>query len=95
MANSMPHSKGMDPQFLGFLHYQWRQPVYYLDCDQSFPASTERPGYFLGPAAVTNQEIFRSVVRAEDNPAQPNSLTLLNVPGITIRGEVWTPFRRI
>ena len=77
--------KGWTPDISAFLHYRWRQPVYYLDCDQSFPASKECPGYFLGPAhhvgdaltyriwdAVTNQEICRSVVRAADDPAQPN-----------------------
>ena len=77
--------KGWTPDISAFLHYRWRQPIYYLDCDQSFPASKERPGYFLGPAhhvgdaltyrvrdAVTKQEICRSVVRAADDPSQPN-----------------------
>lgn len=77
--------KGWTPDISAFLHYRWRQPVYYLDCDQSFPSSKERPGYFLGPAhhvgdaltyrvrdAVTHQEIYRSVVRAADDPTKPN-----------------------
>ena len=30
-----------------FLYYRFRQPVYYLDVDQAFPKSHERPGYWI------------------------------------------------
>ena len=68
-----------------FLYYRFRQPVYYLDVDQAFPKSQERPGYWINVSnhvgdaltfvirdAVTNRKIHKSVVRPADDPNMPN-----------------------
>ena len=73
------------PDISPWLCYHFWQPVYYLDLEQTFPDSRERPGYFvevsenIGDAltfevrdAVTNHKVAKSVVRPANDPGIPN-----------------------
>ena len=83
--NPFTKRHGYTKDISGFLHYRFRQPVYYLEMNDSYPSSKERPGYWIGVSenvgdaltyivrdAVTNKRVHKSVVRPADDPSMPN-----------------------
>lgn len=82
-----PHAKrtGETPDISAFLYYRFRQPIYYLDVNQAFPKSKERPGYWINVSknvgdaltfvvrdVITNKRVHKSVVRAADDSGMRN-----------------------
>ena len=77
---------GETPDISSLLSFRWYDDVFYLDADETFPHSKEKPGKFVGIAENcgdamtyliltedTKQVIARSVVRRADNPFAPNA----------------------
>ena len=52
LGGKVPHTKrtGDTVDISPFLYFRYRQPVFYLDVDQAFPKSRERPGYWINVA---------------------------------------------
>ena len=76
---------GDTPDISHLLCFYWMEPVLYLDPNEKFPASKEKPGYFVGFAECTGDALTfkvltedmkvvlsRSVMRSASNPKHRN-----------------------